>query len=463
MESAVKALVSKRYPVTTLNLSYENGKKCVWFKFKNWQNATVDDCLDNFVDFRHNAVAIITNDVLVIDGDVLKQKEIQDGEIEDGMIFLSALIEEHGLPEKTPRARTPSGGKHVFFDLAKSLEQGLLSAQNRQKITINEAKKQASLDVRGIGGCILVSPSSYKVAGETRKYEFEVDLCDRNDLPAAPSWLIDLLNENTKRQGFVSAVASRTRMTVSVPMTEPGPFNAVKSILEYALKNKVDKVWVKEYGFDFSVVHKTVPCLCCNNTHTSNNYQCREVLSPCFTVRNYSSRCRPQLVGLSEHVIIKQVLESPKGDDCYVNLLKSKYELEGKQLKASGDANKPSFFLFDGNIWSELKDIDVRQAVRAFGQDVVDKLLACFGSARFEAEAKSEATDKIDAQLHSLCKAKQQLQKSANTNSICASGKEILWDKEFAKKLDQNPDFLAVKKGVIDLVRGETISLCCIE
>jgi len=108
-------------------------------------------------------------------------------------------------------------------------------------------------------------------------------------------------------------------------------------------------------------------------------------------------------------------------------LLKSKYELEGKQLKASGEASKPSFFLFDGNIWSELKDIDVRQAVRALGQDVVDKLLACFGSARFDAEAKREATDKIDAQLRSLCKAKQQLQKSANTNSICASGKEILW------------------------------------
>ncbi len=57
MESAMKALVSKQYPVTTLNLSYENGKKCVCFKFKNWQNAAVEDCLDNFVDFRHNAVA----------------------------------------------------------------------------------------------------------------------------------------------------------------------------------------------------------------------------------------------------------------------------------------------------------------------------------------------------------------------------------------------------------------------
>ncbi len=150
MESAVKALVSKRYPVTTLNLTYENGKKQTHFKFKDWQNATVDDCLEHFVDFRHNAVAIITNDVLVIDGDVLKQTEVQEGKIEDGMIFLRALIEEHGLPEKTPTARTPSGGKHVFFDIVKSLEQGLLSAQNRQKITINEEKKQASLDISDI-------------------------------------------------------------------------------------------------------------------------------------------------------------------------------------------------------------------------------------------------------------------------------------------------------------------------
>lgn len=76
--------------------------------------------------------------------------------------------------------------------------------------------------------------------------------------------------------------------------------------------------------------------------------------------------------------------------------------------------------------------------VRAFGQDVVDKLLACFGSARFDAEAKGEETRIVDAQLSHLGKAKQQLQKSANTNSICSSAKEILWDKEFAKKLLSN-------------------------
>ncbi|KAL0018645.1 hypothetical protein WJX79_005555 [Trebouxia sp. C0005] len=111
------------------------------------------------------------------------------------------------------------------------------------------------------------------------------------------------------------------------------------------------------------------PCLKNTNDGFGADDRAREVLSPCFTVRNYSSRCRPQLVGLSEHVIIKQVLESPKGDDCYVHLLKNKYELEG--------------------------------------------------------------------------------------GSCLRARREILWDKEFAKKLDQNPDFLAVKNGVIDLVTGD--------
>ena len=131
MESAVKSLTSKQYTVFTLNLSYDmkEGKKKTWFKFPGWQDATLEDCLDKFVDYRHNDVAIVTRDVLVIDADVLKANEIEDGEIEDGMSLLNGLISKHKLPNGTPTARTPSGGKQLFFSVAKSLE-GLTSAQN---------------------------------------------------------------------------------------------------------------------------------------------------------------------------------------------------------------------------------------------------------------------------------------------------------------------------------------------
>ena len=285
------------------------------------------------VDLRHNGVAILTRDVLVIDVDKLKDKEIEsnriskteDDEIEDGLALLDGLISKHGLPNGTPKALTPSGGKHLFFSISKSLEQGLRSAQNRTKITVNvsDKKKKASLDVRGIGGCILVAPSSYTIDGKAKHYEFEVGLCRRDDLPAAPSWLIDLLNEDTKRQGqgAVSA-AARTRTIVSGPMTESDLFDAVKPVLELGLKNKVDKVWKRAYGFDFSVVNQTLPCAGCDNIHESNNYQCRELSRPCVTVNNWSSRCTEKLIGLSESPVIKHLLESPKGDDPYVHMLR---------------------------------------------------------------------------------------------------------------------------------------------
>ena len=213
------------------------------------------------------------------------------------------------------------------------------------------------MDVRGVGGCILVAPSSYKIDGKTQIYQFEVGLCSLDDLPAAPSWLIDLLNEDTNRQGQGAAsAAARTRMIVPGPMTEPGLVDAVKPVLELALKNKIARVWKRAYGFDFSVVNKTLPCACCDNIHESNNYQCRELSKPCVTVSNWSSRCTEKLIGLSKSPVIKHLLERPNGDDPYVHLLKRQYEVDGKQLIAAGDEKKPSFYLFEGHLWNPLPD-----------------------------------------------------------------------------------------------------------
>lgn len=132
-------------------------------------------------------------------------------------------------------------------------------------------------------------------------------------------------------------------------------------------------------------------------------------------------------------------------------MLKRKYEVDGKQLKASGDEKKPSFYLFEGHLWNPLPDVDLRQAVRVTGLEVTDKLHGCLLSMQSHAKAKelAEEASRIGDQLKRVYKARQQLQKSANANSICASAKDILWDK--------HPNLLAVGNGVIDLVTGEPI------
>ena len=52
MESAIKTLLAQGYTVTTLSLSYDmkQGKKKLHFQFRDWQNATLENCFEKFVD-----------------------------------------------------------------------------------------------------------------------------------------------------------------------------------------------------------------------------------------------------------------------------------------------------------------------------------------------------------------------------------------------------------------------------
>ncbi len=193
METAIKNFVALNYAVTTCNLTYETEKCKKVLQFKRcWQQATVQS-YHEFVDYRDNAVAIITgeaSDLLVIDADHLKAKE--QGTVQDGLQLLDSLIMQHGLPDRTPIHITGSGGKHLFFSASGSLREGLLHAHNRSKVSVDG--KPTSLDVRGDGGCIICAPTKYLAGHEERVYVFETQLCSIDMLPAAPMWLISLLN-----------------------------------------------------------------------------------------------------------------------------------------------------------------------------------------------------------------------------------------------------------------------------
>lgn len=281
MDVAARSFVNRQYAVTTLKLEYNNdtGKKVTYFK-PRWQQATVENCMQEFVKSSDNAIVVVTgepSDLLVIDADSLKPKEI--GVVEDGMVVLNQKIEEFGLDPIPPTQTTGSGGKHLFFSVSKSVEAGLMSTSNRSKIFVDG--KPTSLDVRADGGGIICHPTKYRAADSLRSYTFEVPLCHRDKLMPAPQWLIDILNRDTARMNAprpARAVALRSPQNLQIAATDAF-FTAVKAVLEIAIGNKVQQQWPRQTGFDFSVQDKDIPCICCGGLHTSNNFACRQILT----------------------------------------------------------------------------------------------------------------------------------------------------------------------------------------
>ena len=387
-----------------------------------------------FVDYRDNAVAIITgeaSDLLVIDADHLKVKE--QGIVQDRLQLLNGLIMQHGLPEQTPIQMTGSGGKHLFFCASGSLQEGLLQAHNRSKVCVDG--KPTSLDVRGDGGCVICAPTKYLVGHEERVYVFETQLCSIDMLPAAPIWLISY---------HVTKAASMTTLTRSLPSQA----HVLKAVVEDAIDNTLDRVWPRQSCFDFSIKNKDKPCVCCGGQHTSNNYAYRQILTSYFIVFNYSSTCRPKAVGYIEHPSIKHILASPT-DDPYVSLLMTRYKSAGTCLKASGNDKNPSFFLYDGNRWREMPDIELRQAARITAAETLQKLSMHLRNNLADAKVNGGDTKGIETQLKSLKQAQMHVQRACNIKSMSASAKDALWDQGFAARLDTYVDLLGVSNGVV--------------
>ncbi len=206
----------------------------------------------------------------------------------------------------------------------------------------------------------------------------------------------------------------------------------------------LDRVWPRQSGFDFSIRNKDKPCVCCGGQHTSNNYAYREILTSYFIVFNYSSACRPKAFGYKEHPSIKHILASPTTDDPYVSLLMTRYKSAGTCLKASGDEKTPSFFLYDGNRWREMPDIELRQAARITAAETLQKLSMHLRTDLADAKVNGGDTKGIETQLKSLKQAQMHVQRACNIKSMSASAKDLLWDQDFAAGLDTCADLLGV-------------------
>jgi len=136
-------------------------------------------------------------------------------------------------------------------------------------------------------------------------------------------------------------------------------------------------------------------------------------------------------------------------------LLKKKYDAAGMHLKASGDEKNPSFFLYEGNRWREMPDIELRQAVRMTAAEIFQKLSVHLRTDLTDAKNNGKETSGLQTQLKSLKQAQTHVQRSSNIKSMSASAKDLLWDQEFAARLDTCANLLGVSNGVVNLVTGK--------
>ena len=441
-------LASIKVATTGLTISFQDGKKKLGFP-RGWQQAHADTCITTLFEKQHTGLALVTgdgSDVLAVDLDVAKQKDV-DRNIADGMLLWSDLLNKHGeLPACTPIQETGSGGRHILFSLSGSLS--AVSAKSRAKIMVNG--QDCSIDVRGDGGCIIISPTTYMVDQERKAYKWLKPLTSKQDLLACPSWLIDILNDHSKQTGK-EMVPLRKKPRLDV--TSVNCHHLLRQV-EEIMTCSIGKTWKRINGFDFAPVDRSIGCpICsCGEPHMSNNWCMRCVVGDIFTISNYSTSCSIKVYGWETHPIIQKLLAHPNVDDPYVDLLVAREQSLGRGLSHDGR----SFYEFDGICWAQVEDIAVMQSVRVLGYEIMAKLVFVLKKS-LPANNKPTNDDerKLADQVKQFKIARGYVQKAGNVRSITDSAKQLLYDREFAAKLDTNPDLLACQNGVLDLTTGE--------
>ncbi|KAF8958825.1 hypothetical protein BGZ46_001883 [Entomortierella lignicola] len=439
-----------------LQWSQENDRKKIGFK-PMWPRATLKTYKDYF-SREDNGIALLTgepSDLVVIDCDVQKDSDRENG-IQDGIALFANLVEQHGLPENTPIQRSPSGGLHYFFSLSKSMEHGLLKASSTTKLKIEN--NPSSIDTRADGGCIIVSPS--EING--RQYTWLSPLVNKSSLPPMPQWCIILLNSNhTSQQSLVAkkdsfpelcSRMSALGLETSTEQRVTVLINDVERTVVKELGTRIETKWMRTQGFDFRPLTR-VECTLCGKTHRSNNYMLRQIFEECFYMRNYSKSCSTHAFNWTTQECIKAVLETPVSDKPYALLFNASLRSNGFMItNAYNTKTKQGQFLaFNGVIWQELSEPRVLNDISYTCGWILETLLKHIRPKR---DAKEKEIKNIAKQRKLLAAGLAFIRKSSNLKAIMAHYRIMYSDEDLESRLNQNPDILPVRNGVIDLQTG---------
>jgi len=448
----------------TIAWDSDKNRKTVVFP-KRWTSATIET-QGQFFSRENNGIALLTgdkSDLIVIDCDVLKEKDVSLGVL-DGVEIFQALIDKFGVLN-CPIAKSTSGGRHYFFSLSKSLEKGLQQTKNTSKIVVTKGLldpqrdcKSITVDTRGDGGCIIVAPTKFLKKSEEVEYKWTVPLVASNELPAMPDWCIRLLNESVSSSSFgpkcrkdtvVDKTFSKLVSTTMVFFDHSLFIKQTSPKIKELQQSEISKTWDRSKGFDYALQDQSKPCVCCLHVHTSNNYMVREVCDSCFWMKSYSSKCKKSgfVYNWESHPLLQMVLESPSTDAPYTKMLYQRYLKMGFELVFT---LQNRFLNFNGIVWEELPEHVVAREIEAICCPILDYLV------KFIPPCKGNDDEIIahKALIRRFAQGRNYLRKSSNVRSIATYFKMMHTDIEIEEKLDSNPNLLAVRNGIIDLRTG---------
>lgn len=159
-------------------------------------------------------VAIVTNDMLVVDVDVKNGK--------DGRKVMKAIEGKYGPLPKTLMQITPSGGMHFIYRTNGVIVPSLIDCP------------APGVDIRAHNGYILVAPSSI----DGKPY-----VMNMFEIADAPSWLINLVMEfvSDDKMGYHSGYHDTKESTTSLKLKSEGEIVCITGMGQ-TLKVKYDPV-----------------------------------------------------------------------------------------------------------------------------------------------------------------------------------------------------------------------------
>ena len=198
MEQKYKEYVKKELVVFPITISQQKNKDGIWKKKprmpNGWQKLTLDDIQNKKISNKTKGMAMVTgkvSNIIVID-------------IDDRMHWKKFLIDNKQKEPKTVKARSGSGGIHLYFkydDQYKDIKSNTCCF-----------RKDYDIDCRTTGGCIIMPPTSYfnKNTGKTSTYKWIRSIVTHDPLEF-PKWMAELIRNKNKTKNTEKKTKDKTK------------------------------------------------------------------------------------------------------------------------------------------------------------------------------------------------------------------------------------------------------------